>query len=311
MKQPIPQARQGLLLGLSAYVIWGLAPIFFKLLSQIPTYEIIAHRVIWSLFFIIIIVSFSPSGWKNIIHIGKSPKTLFSLLLSSLLIVSNWTIYIWSVTNDHLLEASLGYFICPLASILLAIIVLKERFRPFQWLALSLAAIGILVQLWVFGSIPKVALGLALSFSLYGLFRKKIAVDAMSGLFFETLWLLPGALFYLYFMAKGSATSNIINNSIGLNLLLLSCGIITTIPLILFNAAAVRVKLSTLGLIQYIGPTSTFFLAVFVYHETVNQDKMITFLFIWVGLAIFIWDSFRASKNNKLNHASSSQNKEP
>ena len=290
------QSKQGLIYGFTAYFIWGLAPVFFKLLQQVPTYEIIAHRIIWSLSLLIVIITVSRN-WQGVLVIFSRPKTLMGLLLTSILVCSNWTIFIWAINHDHVLESSLGYFICPLTSIFLAVIFLKEHFRSLQWLALVLAAAGVMIQLWVFGSLPIVALGLALTFSLYGFFRKKIGVDAMAGLFFETLILLPFAFAYLYF--EGSATSSIFNNSMKLNLLLMACGAITTIPLLFFNAAAIRIKLSVMGLLQYCGPIMTFLLAVFVYHEPMGMDKWVTFGFIWVGVALFVWDSVH---NNRQHH---------
>ncbi len=283
-----------MILGFSAYFIWGLAPIFFKFLENVPTYEIIAHRIIWSLVLLMLIITLTQN-WDAVKKVANKPKTILYLLLSSVLMLGNWTIFVWAINHNHVLESSLGYFICPLASIILAIIFLKERFRLLQWLALILAGTGILIQLWAFGSLPKIALGLAISFSLYGFARKKIGVEAIPGLFFETLWLLPVALIYLSFFAGDSPTRNIFQNSASLNVLLMACGIITTVPLILFNAAAVRVKFSTLGLLQYIGPTMAFLLAIFAYHEPMNTDKWVTFGFIWAGLALFVWDSIKTS----------------
>jgi len=284
------QSQKGLGYAIGAYLLWGLAPVFFKFLEEVPTYEIIAHRIIWSLVLLIIFITFNQS-WSQVARIGKQPKVLLQLLLSSVLVCANWTIYVWAVNHGNVLETSLGYFTCPLSSILLAIIFLKERFRALQWAALILATLGILVQFWFFGTIPVIALGVALTFSLYGFTRKLIAVGPMAGLFFETLWLLPVALIYLFFFTEGSTTSNLLNNRISLNLLLAASGAMTTIPLILFNAAAIRLKFSTLGLLQYFGPTFAFFLAIFVYHEPIGIDKWITFIFIWAGLLLFIGDS--------------------
>ena len=287
------QSKQGLIFGFTAYFIWGLAPVFFKLLQEIPTYEIIAHRIIWSLVLLVVIISVSRN-WQGVMVIFSRPKTLMGLLLTSILVCSNWTIFIWAINHDHILESSLGYFICPLTSIFLVVIFLKERFRPLQWLALVLAAAGVMIQLWVFGSLPTVALGLALTFSLYGFFRKKIGVDAMAGLFFETLILLPFAFAYLYF--EGSSSSSVFNNGMKLNILLMTCGAITTIPLLFFNAAAIRIKLSVMGLLQYCGPIMTFLLAVFVYHEPMGVDKWVTFSFIWAGVVLFVWDSIHFNR---------------
>lgn len=270
--------------------MWGMAPVFFKLLEEVPAYEIIAHRILWSLVLLALFISLSK-GWGPVIKIIKQPAVIFSLLLSSILVCANWTIYVWAVNHGHVLETSLGYFICPLSSIVLAIVFLKERFRPLQWVALALAVLGIAVQLWIFGTLPVIALSIAVTFSLYGFVRKKISVPAAAGLFLETLWLSVPALMYLFFFTQGSLTSNILENPIHLNLLLMACGLMTTIPLILFNVAAIRLKFSTLSLLQYTSPSMVFLLALFVYHESMGMDKWITFGFIWTGLILFIADS--------------------
>ncbi|WP_434779160.1 EamA family transporter RarD [Neisseria sp. Ec49-e6-T10] len=284
------KTKEGLVFALLAYCIWGISPIFFKLLEAINTYEIIAQRAIWSLMFLVLLITFTHS-WGNIKTICTRPKTLAVLFLTSILIGCNWTIYIWAINHGHMLDASLGYFISPLSSILLAFIFLKERFRLRQWCAILLVILGITIQLWRFGTIPLVGLGVAFSFSFYGLARKKIGVDAQSGLFFETLLLMPVAIIYLLFFTH-TPHNAIIGYPLNTQLLLITAGAVTTIPLLFFNAAAIRMKLSTLGLIQYVSPTLVFSLAIFMYHEPINMDILITFCFIWVALLIFIVDSF-------------------
>jgi len=206
------------------------------------------------------------------------------------LIGGNWLLFIWAVNNHHMLEASLGYFINPLVNIVLGMIFLGERFRRMQWVAVILALCGVLVQLWTFGSLPVIALGLAFSFAFYGLVRKKIAVEAQTGMLFETLWLLPLAAIYLFGIAD-SATSHMGSNPWSLNLMLMAAGVVTTIPLLCFTGAATRLRLSMLGFFQYIGPTLMFLLAVVFYGEVPGADKMVTFAFIWVALAIFVADA--------------------
>ena len=283
------QTRQGVLLALAAYFIWGIAPAYFKLIYYVPADEILTHRVIWSFFFMVALISFSRQ-WPQVKTLLKTPKKVFLLALSAVLIGGNWLLFIWSVNNHHMLEASLGYFINPLVNILLGMIFLGERFRRMQWVAVALAICGVLVQLWTFGSLPIIALGLAFSFAFYGLVRKKIAVDAQTGMLFETLWLLPVAAIYLFGIAD-SATSHMGSNSWSLNLLLIAAGVVTTIPLLCFTGAATRLRLSTLGFFQYIGPTLMFLLAVTFYGEVPGADKMVTFAFIWVALAIFVMDA--------------------
>lgn len=291
------QTRQGVLLALAAYFIWGIAPAYFKLIYYVPADEILTHRVIWSFFFMVALISISRQ-WSTVKALLQTPKKIVMLALSAVLIGGNWLLFIWSVNNHHMLEASLGYFINPLVNILLGMVFLGERFRRMQWLAVALAACGVLVQLWTFGSLPIIALGLAFSFAFYGLVRKKIAVDAQTGMLFETLWLLPIAAIYLFGIAD-SATSHMGSNSWSLNLLLIAAGVVTTIPLLCFTGAATRLRLSTLGFFQYIGPTLMFILAVTFYGETPGADKMVTFAFIWVALAIFIMDAVYTQRRGR------------
>ena len=228
--------------------------------------------------------------WSGVKTLLQTPKKIFLLALSAVLIGGNWLLFIWAVNNHHMLEASLGYFINPLVNIVLGMIFLGERFRRMQWVAVILAFCGVLVQLWTFGSLPIIALGLAFSFAFYGLVRKKIAVEAQTGMLFETLWLLPVAAIYLFGIAD-SATSHMGSNPWSLNLMLMAAGVVTTIPLLCFTGAATRLRLSTLGFFQYIGPTLMFLLAVVFYGEVPGADKMVTFAFIWVALAIFVADA--------------------
>ncbi|EEG1338246.1 EamA family transporter RarD, partial [Salmonella enterica] len=239
------QTRQGVLLALAAYFIWGIAPAYFKLIYYVPTDEILTHRVIWSFFFMVALLSVSRQ-WRQVKRLLKTPKKIFLLALSAVLVGGNWLLFIWAVNNHHMLEASLGYFINPLVNILLGMIFLGERFRRMQWLAVILAVCGVLVQLWTFGSLPIIALGLAFSFAFYGLVRKKIAVEAQTGMLVETLWLLPVAAIYLFGIAD-SPTSHMGQNALSLNLLLMAAGVVTTIPLLCFTGAATRLRLSTLG----------------------------------------------------------------
>lgn len=283
------QTRQGVLLALAAYFIWGIAPAYFKLISFVPADEILTHRVIWSFFFMVALISISRQ-WSQLKRLLHMPKKIALLALSAVLIGGNWLLFIWSVNNNHMLEASLGYFINPLVNVLLGMLFLGERFRRMQWLAVALAATGVLVQLWTFGSLPIIALGLAFSFAFYGLVRKKIAVDAQTGMLIETLWLLPVAAIWLFGIAD-SPTSHMADNPWSLNLLLIAAGIVTTIPLLCFTGAATRLRLSTLGFFQYIGPTLMFLLAVTFYGEVPGADKMVTFAFIWAALALFIADA--------------------
>ncbi|WP_058911798.1 EamA family transporter RarD [Entomohabitans teleogrylli] len=292
------QTRQGVLLALAAYFIWGIAPAYFKLISYVPADEILTHRVIWSFFFMVALISLSRQ-WRQAKKILATPRKLLGLGLTAVLVGGNWLLFIWAVNNHHMLEASLGYFINPLVNVLLGMLFLGERFRRMQWLAVILAACGVLVQLWTFGSLPVIALGLAFSFAFYGLVRKKIAVDAQTGMLVETLWLLPVAAIYLFGIAD-SPTSHMADNPWSLNLLLIAAGVVTTVPLLCFTGAATKLRLSTLGFFQYIGPTLMFLLAVTFYGEVPGPDKLVTFGFIWVALALFITDAVYTQRRNRL-----------
>lgn len=283
------QTRQGIFFALAAYFMWGIAPAYFKLIQQVPADEILTHRIIWSFFFMLALITLGRS-WPKVRAACQNRKRLLLLAVTALLIGGNWLLFIWAVNNHHMLEASLGYFINPLVNVLLGMLFLGERFRRMQWVAVALAFTGVLVQLWQFGSLPIIGLGLAFSFAFYSLLRKKIAIDAQTGMLIETLWLLPVAAAYLFLFAD-SPTSHLSANPWSLNLLLVAAGIVTTVPLLCFTAAATRLRLSTLGFFQYLGPTLMFLLAVTFYGETVGQDKLVTFGFIWAALILFTLDA--------------------
>ncbi|MGK3124310.1 EamA family transporter RarD [Candidatus Pantoea formicae] len=292
------QTRQGIGYALGAYFIWGIAPAYFKLVKEVPPTEIMTHRVIWSALFMLVLITLSRS-WKQVRTVLAQPKKVLLLALTAVTIGGNWLLFIWAVNNQHMLEASLGYFINPLINVVFGMLFLRERFRRLQWVAVALATTGVLVQLWQFGSLPIIGLGLALSFALYGLVRKKIQVDAQSGMLIETAWLFPLAAIYLFGFAD-SATSHLSANPLILNLKLVAAGIVTTIPLMLFAAACARLRLSTVGFFQYLGPTLMFLLAVLFYGESLTPDKMVTFGFIWLALAIFIIDAIAFSARTRV-----------
>lgn len=283
------QTRQGIFFALAAYFMWGIAPAYFKLIQQVSADEILTHRIIWSFFFMLALITLGRN-WPKVRAACQNRKRLLLLAVTALLFGGNWLLFIWAVNNHHMLEASLGYFINPLVNVLLGMLFLGERFRRMQWVAVALAFTGVLVQLWQFGSLPIIGLGLAFSFAFYGLLRKKIAIDAQTGMLIETLWLLPVAAAYLFLFAD-SPTSHLSANPWSLNLLLVAAGIVTTVPLLCFTAAATRLRLSTLGFFQYLGPTLMFLLAVTFYGETVGQDKLVTFGFIWAALILFTLDA--------------------
>ncbi|WP_337023624.1 MULTISPECIES: EamA family transporter RarD [unclassified Pantoea] len=292
------QTRQGIGYALGAYFIWGIAPAYFKLVKEVPPTEIMTHRVIWSALFMLVLITLSHS-WQQVRTVLAQPKKVLLLAVTAVTIGGNWLLFIWAVNNQHMLEASLGYFINPLINVVFGMLFLRERFRRLQWLAVLLATIGVLVQLWQFGSLPIIGLGLALSFAVYGLLRKKIQVDAQSGMLIETAWLFPLAAIYLFGFAD-SATSHLSANPMSLNFKLIAAGIVTTIPLMLFAAACARLRLSTVGFFQYLGPTLMFLLAVLFYGESLTPDKMVTFGFIWLALAVFIVDAVAFSARTRV-----------
>lgn len=291
------RAKQGVLLAIGAYTMWGIAPIYFKTISDVSPLEILSHRVIWS-FFLLALLLHIGRRWRSVVDVFKSKKKMAYLLSTSVIIAANWLIFIWAVNANHMLDASLGYYINPLINVVLGMIFLGERLRKMQWFAVALAACGVIVQLVAFGSVPVVAIALAFSFGFYGLLRKKVSLDAQTGLFIETLVLLPAAAVYLLWFAN-SPTSNMAENPLNLNILLIAAGVITTLPLLCFTGAATRLKLSTLGFFQYIGPSLMFLLAVLVYGEAFTSDKAITFAFIWGALLVFSFDGLKTNKQTR------------
>ena len=291
------RARQGVLLAVGAYTMWGIAPIYFKSIAEVSPLEILSHRVFWSFFLLAALLHFGRQ-WRSVRDIIKNKTKMMYLVSTAILVGANWLIFIWAVTSNHMLDASLGYYINPLINVLLGMVFLGERLRKLQWFAVALAACGVLVQLIVFGSVPVVAIALAMSFGFYGLLRKKVSVEAQTGLFIETLVMLPAASIFLFFIAS-TPTSNMFENPWQLNTLLVAAGVITTLPLLCFTGAATRLKLSTLGFFQYIGPSLMFLLAVLIYGEPFTSDKAITFAFIWGALVVFSFDGLRNNRKSR------------
>jgi len=292
-----PEQRKGVILACMAFFMWGLAPIYFKLLQHISAFEILMHRVVWSVLFIIVIVSVMQQ-WRKIKHVIIQPKLLLMLGITATLLGFNWGLFIWAVNNDHMLDASLGYYINPLLNMLLGMVFLGEKLRKWQGIAVALAFSGVVIQLVSFGSFPVVAFSLAGSFAIYGLLRKKLPIESLPGLLLEAVILLPIALIYWWLMAPTSS-SNLMLNEWYTNLLLISAGVVTTLPLLCFTGAAKRLQYTTLGFFQYIGPSLMFILAVMFYGEVFSNERVVTFACIWSALAIFSWDSYRQSQKRK------------
>ena len=291
---------RGVLYAIMAFLIWGFCPLYFKLLSTIAAGEILSHRIIWSCLLLLVLLLASRS-LHRVRAVLRLPRQLAALALCALLVAGNWLLFIWSVNNNHLLEASLGYFINPLCNILLGMLFLGERLRRLQWLALLLACAGVVIQILLLGHLPWIALTLAITFSIYGLIRKQLPVDAQTGLFIETSLLLPLALIYLIGVAD-TPSSHLLANPLTLNVLLMLAGVVTTVPLLLFTAGARLIRLSTLGFIQYLGPSIMFLLALFLYQEPVQPAKLLTFACIWSALGIFSAEGwYQGARNARMN----------
>ncbi|WP_122592836.1 EamA family transporter RarD [Pseudomonas viridiflava] len=282
--------RRGYILGLSAYTIWGLFPIYFKAIAAVPAIEIIIHRVLWSALFGSIVLMFwkHPGWWREL---RDNPKRLAVLALSGSLIAANWIVYVWAVNNGRMVEASLGYYINPLVNVLLGMVLLGERLRRLQWLAVGFAAAGVAQQVWQVGNLPWVSLVLPLTFGSYGLIRKKAPVAALPGLVVETWMLVPLALIWLA-LNSGALSAQAEFWTTSQAIWLAAAGPVTLIPLVCFNAAARHLPYTTLGFLQYLAPTLVLLLAVLLYDEHMNASTVVTFACIWAGLAIYSIDAW-------------------
>lgn len=283
----------GILSAVLAYVCWGLFPLYFKQLAQIAPLDVLVHRVIWSLAFLLLVLA-ARRQWTWLRDLLHKPRLLGAFALSALLLSGNWLTYIWAVTNDHVVDASLGYFMTPLVNVLLGYTVLHERLRPLQWAAVALAAAGVLWLALQGGQVPWIALVLAGTFGAYGLMRKTAALGALEGLTLETMLLAPAAFGMIAFAAwQGSSSFPAESNFI--NALLIGIGPVTAIPLLLFAAGARRIPLSTLGLLQYLAPSIQFVLGVWLYHEPFGGARLIGFGLIWLALAVYTVESWLQS----------------
>ena len=288
--------KAGVIFALAAYSMWGIAPMYFKLLSSIPALEIVMHRIVWSVLVLCLLLVVRKKFSQVFIAI-RDPKIIVTLSISGLLLAVNWLIFIWAVNNDKVLDASLGYFINPLFNVLLARFFLQESLTRLQLLAVFVALAGVAFLIFSYGQLPWIALVLATSFSIYGLLRKKVKVDSMPGLLIESCIMLPFAL--LYWLVMDTSSGNMLANSFDLNIILLLAGVVTTAPLLCFTAAARRIRYTTLGFFQYIGPSLMFLLAVMHYQEPLDTTRIITFVCVWSGLLIYVYDSLRVYRKSK------------
>ena len=280
---------RGVISAICAYLMWGFLPIYWKLLRQASALEILSHRVIWSFFFLLIFLLLAQrmaSFREEVRNILNEPRRITGVLAATLLISLNWLIYIWAVNDNRIIETSLGYYINPLVNVLFGVILLKEKLSTRQYLAVELAACSVLNLVLQFGTVPWVALSLAVSFSLYGLCKKLLGISATTGITLETFLISPLALTYvLYLHSQGTGVAG--SDHVFVTVLLIGTGIITALPMVLFSNAANHLPLSLLGFIQYLSPTIALLTGVFLYHEPFTLTHGISFGLIWLALAIF------------------------
>ena len=286
--------RSGILSAALAFLCWGLFPIYFLALGDVPPMQILLHRVLWSLAFLLLVLAFRRQ-WKWL-AIVRQPRVFWSFVASAFLLSANWLVYIWAVKNGHVIEASLGYFINPLVNIMFGYLLLKERMRPAQWIAIAIAALGVGWLTWQSGTVPWIALFLAASFGGYGLLRKTAALGALEGLSFETMVLFPFAAAWMAWLTFHGENAFVNAPSDTTRLLLVAAGPTTAIPLLLFARGARKIPLSILGLLQYLSPTIQFLLGVWLFHEAFSSDRLVGFLMIWTALALFAGEGLWRSR---------------
>jgi chloramphenicol-sensitive protein RarD len=290
----VDERRLGVLSGLAAYSMWGLFPLYFPLLEPAGGVEIVAHRIVWSVVFIALLLT-AVRRWGLVRDAVADRRTVLVLAGASVLIAANWLIFVYGVNSGHVVETSLGYFINPLVSVLLGVVVFGERLRRLQWVAVAIAAVAVGVLTVDYGRPPWIALGLAASFGLYGLMKKVVRVEAAPGLFLETaVMTLPAVALLGFLHADGTGT--FAGAGGGHALLLVSSGIATAVPLLLFAAAARRIPLSTIGLLQYVTPLMQLSVGVFVYDEPMPPARLAGFAIVWVALAVFTADTLRHAR---------------
>jgi chloramphenicol-sensitive protein RarD len=277
--------NKGFIYSASSYLIWGLLPLYWKILEEVPAFQILCHRISWSLVFLILIQIFRKNlSWMK--SAFKNRRVLLTFLTTSLLLSVNGFTYIWAVNNGRTIEGSLGYFINPLFTVILGVIFLKERPDKWSWLAIGLAAIGIFYTIAIYGSVPWIAFILAGSFGIYGLLRKTASLNSLQGLTMETLLLfIPATAILIYFEITGIGSFG--HLSVSKNLILSLAGITTSIPLLLFAAGARRIQLTTVGILQYIAPTLQFLIGLIIFKEAFSENQLIGFSFVWLALIIY------------------------
>lgn len=291
--------KKGFFFAFGAYILWGILPIYWELISDIGSFEILAFRIVLSMvfmLFILIITKNTAPFKRDIKQLFTNPIQLIAIIAAGYVITINWGTFIWAVTNGHVLQSSLGYYINPLVSILLALIFLKERFNKLEWIAIGLAVIGVLYMTLKMGVFPGISLLLAGSFGVYGLIKKIVPIDAISSITIECIVTAPAGFIYLWYIWQNGGLSFGMNSS---SFWLIFSGAVTAVPLILFSAGARRIPLSLTGFIQYIGPTLMFILGIFLFKEPFDIDQLITFVFIWIGIIIYSISQYFKIKKDK------------
>lgn len=288
--------RRGTLAAAAAFTIWGLSPLYFRAVGSVPPFEIVAHRVLWSVVLLAAMIALLPftGGFARVRAVMRQPRLIALLGLCALLTGSNWLVFVWAIDAGRLLEASLGYFINPLVSVVLGRLFLGERLRTLQRIALAIAVTGVAWRVWQAGAPPWIPLFLAGTFGLYGLLRKRAPVDAVSGLFVETVLVTPLALAWLWWMHEQGSLA--FGSSVLIDLMLPLAGVITAIPLVLFAAGARRLPLATVGFLQFIAPSINFLVAVLVFREHFDRAQLIGFGLIWCALAVYAVDMARYAR---------------
>ncbi|MGW6500945.1 EamA family transporter RarD [Nonomuraea angiospora] len=293
----MPDLRRGVLFGIAAYTMWGLFPLYWPLLKPSGAVEILAHRMVWSLVAVAAALAVRRH-WSWFRPLLKQPMKLGLLVLAAMVVTLNWGTYIYAVNSGHVVEGALGYFINPLVNVVFGVVLLRERLRPMQWVAVGFGGLAVLVLTFDYGRLPWIALTLAVSFGVYGLLKKRANVPATEGLAIETLVLILPALGYIFFLQTGGQ-GTFADHGLAHALLLVGGGIGTAIPLICFGAAAIRVPLSTMGLLQYIAPVLQFACGVLIAKETMPSSRWIGFSIVWLALAIFTYDGLRTARAAK------------
>ena len=288
----------GFFYAIAAFGFWGMVPLYFKSVQHVPPLEILGHRIVWSVPLTLLLIGMSHD-WKALRQALSSIKVIRTLVLSSMLVATNWFIFIYAINTNRVLQASLGYFINPLVNVLLGVFFLRERLQPLKIMAVLLAAVGTVSLTLSYGKFPWISLALAFSFGFYGLLRKTVRVESVNGLFIETSLIFPLAFCYLFFRGiKGDGAFGVIDWQT--TVLLLLAGAVTTFPLVWFTCATRRLQYATIGILQYLAPTLQFLLAVFYYKEPFSVTYIITFCFIWAGLGIFMADSIVQLRRHKV-----------